>query len=285
MQNYRYNISSRLGSGPSILGALVLVAVAILSFSGSLAREVFADPNTGAIWTTNASGSEVNQNIYTSKQLVYLNGGPNSNGNGGTGLEDGAYYVKVTEPEGAFLGSSGNSTVPVVNGVFSLINLYQLTHFADTTNPGGMYKVWVSKNIDFPGGEFKTDNFKVVADSTPTPTPTPTPTATPTATPTEEPSPTPTDPGETESPTPTPTPTGTAQPTATPTPTDSGTGGGSTTTSNSNESSNSSVQGQVLGATTLAATGSFEESLYSLSFVTGLIFLGLGIMKYARLQK
>lgn len=132
------------------------------------------------------------------------------------------------------------------------------------------------------------DNFFV--DGVPAATPTDEPTTAPTATPTDEPTPTPTDPGETPSPTPTPTPTATptdeptATPTATPAPTDSnsGTGGSS---SNSNSGSTSTTQGQVLGATTLAATGSFEENLYSLSFVAGLIFLGLGIMKYARLQK
>ena len=39
--------------------------------------------------------------------------------------------------------------------------LMTIAPFTDTSNPGGEYKVWVSKNSSFPGGQSKTNNFKV----------------------------------------------------------------------------------------------------------------------------
>lgn len=132
---------------------------------------------TGAIWTTDVQCETVNGNIFDSKLDVYLNGGPH--GNGGSGLPDGNYYIRVTDPSGAdILGESNPQTVAVVDGEFeTCLNLYQLTNYSDTTNPAGEYKVWVSPEIDFPNQCSKTDNFKVES-VTPTPTEeiTPTPT-------------------------------------------------------------------------------------------------------------
>jgi hypothetical protein len=126
---------------------------------------------SGAIWTTDDLGG-VNINLFTSKELVYLNGGPAHEG--AAGLPDGYYYCKVTEPNGTLLGTtigSGNDTpIEVVNGEFVLV--YRLWDilikasdgtqgYDDTGNTGGEYKVWASQNPDFPNAESKTDNFKV----------------------------------------------------------------------------------------------------------------------------
>jgi hypothetical protein len=59
---------------------------------------------TGAIYTTDMNGTEVNQNLYTAKTDVYLNGGPhNLNANG---LPVGTYWFQVTSPNGATLLST-----------------------------------------------------------------------------------------------------------------------------------------------------------------------------------
>jgi len=129
-----------------------------------------APPNPGAIFTTNSSCSGTNINIFISKSDVYIDGGPAHEG--AAGLADGFYYIQVTEPGGALLGTSVGSATPtpihVTGGEFDVC--YQLEAvvikasdstpgYDDTTNGGGEYKVWVSPNSDFSGG--KTDNFKV----------------------------------------------------------------------------------------------------------------------------
>ena len=58
----------------------------------------------GAIYTTTFEGQTVNANTFSSKNAVYLSGGPqNQNANG---LPDGTYYFQVTDPSGANLLSS-----------------------------------------------------------------------------------------------------------------------------------------------------------------------------------
>ena len=117
---------------------------------------------TGAIFTTNSSCTGVNVNQFTAKTDVYLDGGPQ--GGGGQGLPDGDYFVKVTEPNGTLLGHVG-SGIHVTNGNFDqCYNLFALTAFDDTTNPGGAYKVWVSQSSSFPNNASKTDNFKVLSN-------------------------------------------------------------------------------------------------------------------------
>jgi hypothetical protein len=119
---------------------------------------------SGAVWTTNAGCAAVNGNIYDSKADVFVNGGPKG---GSAGLDDGSYWVQVTEPNGAVLGVSAGADVQVIDGTFSACyNLFALTNYADTTNPGGEYKVWVSMNSAFPPSESKTDNFKVKQQAT-----------------------------------------------------------------------------------------------------------------------
>jgi len=130
--------------------------------------------STGAIFTTNFNCDGTNVNIYTNKDSVYLDGGPHHEGS--AGLTDGFYYVQVTDPSGAnILGKSLTTTVTITNGSFdSCYQLDQIVYshssgyltlgYDDTTNGGGVYKVWVSKDPTFTNGTDKTDNFKVKAN-------------------------------------------------------------------------------------------------------------------------
>jgi hypothetical protein len=133
---------------------------------------------TGAVFTTDGSCGGTDLNIYASKDDVYANGGP-QNGNA-AGLPDGAYYVRVTSPEGVLLGTSVGSAdatpAHVTGGVFNAC--YQLSAilirasngqpgYDDTSNAGGEYKMWISAVSTFENSETKTDNFKVLAPPPP----------------------------------------------------------------------------------------------------------------------
>jgi hypothetical protein len=162
---------------------LVRTGLAALAVGAALSAAL-ADgqgPMTGAIWTTDSTGTRVNQNLYASREAVYLNGGP-QNANGGNALPEGSYYVQVTEPDGTVLGTSVGSSdeTPFVVGADGdaddgyqlwaiLIKASDGTQGYDaTTNPGGEYKVWVSNNSSFTQSGTKTDNFKVREEDTPT---------------------------------------------------------------------------------------------------------------------
>lgn len=153
------------------LWLLALLFVGLACFAPSAAKAQIS----GAIFTTDTLGA-VDRNIYYDKMDVYLNGGPAHPGAAGlpdsttAGVAD--YYVKVTEPDGTLLGKSVIPVVEVAGGEFA--DLYQLSAilktfssgFIDpgydtTTNPGGEYKVWVSKDPNFDPSQSKTDNFKV----------------------------------------------------------------------------------------------------------------------------
>ncbi|HWO41607.1 MAG TPA: hypothetical protein VNO43_07390 [Candidatus Eisenbacteria bacterium] len=126
---------------------------------------------TGALFTTDSECAGVDLNIYSSKDAVYIDGGPTRKG-AATGLPDGSYYVRVTTPDGkTVLGQTATAFVQVINGEFQ--GCYQLAGilvspttgqlgYDDTTNNGGEYKVWISRNPEFPNRESKTDNFKIV---------------------------------------------------------------------------------------------------------------------------
>jgi hypothetical protein len=126
---------------------------------------------SGAIFTTTAGCPGVDQNIYDSKDAVYLNGGPPHPN--AAGLPPGDYCVQVTEPNGTVLGKSLTPVV-TVGSDGNFVTCYQLSAivnsatsgfttagYDDTTNPGGEYKVWVSQDCSFPDSASKTDNFKV----------------------------------------------------------------------------------------------------------------------------
>lgn len=145
--------------------------------------------NSGSIFTTNLLGVEVNQNIYATKDLVYLNGGPHNTDCGAAGLADGQYYFQVTDPSGRVLLSSDDllqrkvvvtggiisqylgSTHAVGTGTCGSVTV-ALEPFNNTSNPGGEHKVWMTpvSQYDASNGAFgfsdsdsKKDSFKVLA--------------------------------------------------------------------------------------------------------------------------
>jgi len=146
----------------------------------------------GAVWTTDASGTIVDQNIYVFHTDVYFNGGPQNGQH--SGLPDGIYYFEVTDPSGGTLLSTDNAScrqVQVINGVvtgsygpsckhpegaYNPANgstTVQLAPFATTPNGGNEYKAWLiaagnatisTTNptiLNFKRSDAKTDNFKV----------------------------------------------------------------------------------------------------------------------------
>ncbi len=174
----------------------------------------------------------------------------------------------------------------------------------DKEGTSGSYKAdengtWISSLITLPIGHWKLDVdgfskgdkskvFKIECELiAPTNTPTPTQVANPTSTSTPAPTEKPTN-------TLTPTPTEEEKPTHTLTPTPTqGSGsniGGSSDSNNdsgsvSGASTETSQQGEILGATTLAATGTFAKSLESLFFTLAGISAGFASLAYAKAQK
>jgi len=156
----------------------------------------------GAIFTTLPDGSRVNANIYDDKDDVYLDGGP---GNGAparsAALPAGDYYFQVTDPSGKVLLSQdaiecrqfhvnlsglitavGPAACSHVTGIDVDHNALtvQLMPYADTPNPGGEYKAWVTPvgaydlGFGFYGfieSTSKTDNYKVRESELPPPPP------------------------------------------------------------------------------------------------------------------
>lgn len=159
--------------------------------------------DTGHIFTTTATGTAVDANLYPSKADVYLTGGPNSC-RSKSGLSAGDYYFQVTTPNNIVLSEDAISNrqfhvnsdgyVDTYSGTHAFFVLevcpgktslaIQLIPYANTTNPGGEYKVWACQgascqqistvSVDgndnptaplvsgaFPDNSSKTDNFKV----------------------------------------------------------------------------------------------------------------------------
>lgn len=148
----------------------ILAVIALMLMTFGIAN---AAPVSGAIFTTGMACDGTNINIFSDKDDVYLDGGPAHPG--AAGLPDGEYYVKVTEPNGTLLGTSigsGDDTPAVVSGG-EFAACYQLSAilikasngspgYDTTSNGGGEYKVWASKEPSFDNNESKTDNFKVI---------------------------------------------------------------------------------------------------------------------------
>lgn len=177
-----------------------------LNFRISVAATLFAvslpafSQISGAIYTSLENGDAVNANLFTSKESVYLNGGPQNQNS--AGLPNGVYYYQVTDPSGAPLLSSDNAvcrqllvaggkvsgaTGPACKHASGTQNStngsipVQLVDFDNTPNGGGVYKVWListdpaigcgieNVNIDtinpkvlnFPSSCAKTDNFRI----------------------------------------------------------------------------------------------------------------------------
>src|SRR5262249_13804023 len=109
------------GGDPMIAGkectmrsARFVVSIGLAALAGSCASagEV-NDEGTdeaalgGAVFTTTGDGIRVNANVYTSKDAVYLDGGPGASAKpGAAALPAGNYYFQVTDPSGKALLSS-----------------------------------------------------------------------------------------------------------------------------------------------------------------------------------
>ncbi|HKB13989.1 MAG TPA: hypothetical protein VKD69_25165 [Vicinamibacterales bacterium] len=126
---------------------------------------LLAHAPSGAIFTTVVDGSEVNANIYPSKDAVYLDGGPGPGApQTAAGLDDGRYVFQVTDPSGKRLLSTDQARCrqfDVANGIITNVVAtgcqhktgldvdhgavtVQLMPYLDTPNPGGVYKVWAT---------------------------------------------------------------------------------------------------------------------------------------------
>lgn len=168
-------IPVRMGLVLLLSVGLGLVLYALPAAEGTVTA---APPLSGAIFTTNMNGTRVNQNHYNDKCEVYLDGGPGDNApQWAAGLPDGDYYFQVSDPSGKKL----LSTDPVVNRQFAVSGgiisglsglgnhntgldvdhggaTIQLCPYLDTPNPGGVYKVWVTRVEDFVGDPFSVDS-------------------------------------------------------------------------------------------------------------------------------
>lgn len=142
------------------------VAIAAVALCLLFAASAYAAPD-GAIFTTNADGSRVNQNIYPNKDAVYLDGGPGNNAPvWAAGLPDGWYVFQVTDPSGKTLLSTDAvkyRTFRVAGGI--IVEAFnhktgadkdhppaltvQLMPYNNTPNKGGEYKVWAMLKDDF----------------------------------------------------------------------------------------------------------------------------------------
>ena len=177
-------------------------ALSLFIASGLYASAASATAISGAIFTTDQTGTVVNGNNYNAKADVYLNGGPNNApGCNGGALENGDYYFQVTDPSGAVLLSTDGIAARAfrVSGGEIAQNLgthvtgatspcgslaIELLPYDDTPNAGGVYKVWITRISDFNTacsglgggdcglagfvpGNTKTDNFRIACSTPP----------------------------------------------------------------------------------------------------------------------
>lgn len=163
------------------------------SFFGVLAISAI----NGAVFTTDSTGSAVNQNIYQDGRDVYINGGPNNANSQGLPPNE-IFYFEVTDPSGRVLLSndavncrqvqtdangriSGAYTVDGCSHVVGSVDTsngavpVKLWPFNRTSNNGNEYKVTIVKktapgvsvesdgiHLDYPRSATKSDNFKVL---------------------------------------------------------------------------------------------------------------------------
>jgi len=166
--------------------------------------------------------------------------------------------------------SSGSVCTPVPN------SCYQITGIGGnsvTVVKTGIGKADVCKDVS---------HIEVIWGDPASPTPSSSPRVSPSPSPSPSESPTPSDepeqspspsPSEEPEESPTPTPEESLTPTPTPTPSPGFQLGGPPPPPDV-------AEGQVLGASTLGATGAFEETLFYLIFVLGAVSSGIGIKKF-----
>ena len=160
---------------PWLISLAVLLAGLAAIAALALATRASAHAPSGAIFTTLSDGTEVNANIFSSKEDVYLDGGPGPGApQGAAGLDDGTYVFQVTDPSADVLLSSdpaGCRLVTVAGGVFTGVVAFggcehvtgndvdhppaktvQLFPFNQTPNPGGVFKAHIVEVGDFLAG-------------------------------------------------------------------------------------------------------------------------------------
>ncbi len=160
--------------------ALYIVLIGFLVVGGG--GYLLAHALTGAIWTSEEIGEQIDGNIYDDKNDVYLNGGPVKEGAAGLPpsdpLDPSTFYVfQVTNPSGSVLLSQDKAKCRVFTvGVDGRVNMVipstmfgnggdcshdfgvdvdtaaltiQLMPYANTPNNGGEYKAWTTRVDDF----------------------------------------------------------------------------------------------------------------------------------------
>lgn len=172
-----------------ILGLLTLAAISAAS-GFVIKSNVSAAGLHGKIFTSLFDGTFVNVNRYSSKDAVYLNGGPQNQNHT---LPDGMYYFQVTGPSGNDLLSTDPAAcrqIIVFGGVVAGVDGPSCQHptgipqadgsvpvklapFNTTPNPGGNYKAWLIKqggntsvaadgiHINFQNSNAKQEVFRV----------------------------------------------------------------------------------------------------------------------------
>src|SRR4051794_5922443 len=158
---------------------LTTVPIAAAAFAALLvigSGDVLAGgtPPSGAIFTTLPDGSEVNFNIYSSKELVYLDGGPGPGAPAtAAGLDDDTYVFQVTDPSGKTLLSTDAAACrrfTVSGGIITSVvaaggcqhptgldidhgaATVKLMPYLDTPNNGGVYKAWATTESNYLAG-------------------------------------------------------------------------------------------------------------------------------------
>src|SRR6266851_2362785 len=121
------------------VGGLGLAVLVLLGLSVPAHAQL-----SGAIFTTNSDGSEVNGNIYPSKDAVYLTGGPPLGApQGAAGLPNGTYVFQVTDPSGKHLLSTDIANCrqfTVANGIITgVVNVGGCQHVTHVSvDPGAV---------------------------------------------------------------------------------------------------------------------------------------------------
>jgi hypothetical protein len=192
----------------------IALATASVFLSTSIFAVLASNQFQGAAYTTNQSGTRVNENLYQRPDDVYINGGPNNPTSQGLPANE-VFYFEVTDPSGKTPLSTdpaicrqvqtdvnGRISGPyAVDGCVHPVGTIDTTNgsvpvklwpFDRTPNSGGEYKVVLVRkdapgvsvesdgiHLDYPRAATKSDNFKVMSYVAPTPTPTPSPSPTP----------------------------------------------------------------------------------------------------------
>jgi hypothetical protein len=156
------------------------VAAAAAAAAALCAAPLALGAPSGAAFTTDPTGTAVNQNHYASPDDVHLNGGPCGVPRHAAALADGTYAFRVTTPNGKVT----LSMAPLAERSFTVSDGVVVGSTADahpsqcadgglvvrvgpfSESPNGVYKLWIVPTsakgyAAFPAKASKTDNFMV----------------------------------------------------------------------------------------------------------------------------